>query len=64
MPREKIEHYRIRAQELRAVTHNAASETARKHLESLADQYEQMAARIEASLPPVPPDANARRAET
>jgi hypothetical protein len=64
MPREKIKHYRVRALELRAVAHNATSEAARKHLESLADQYEQMAARIEASLPPVPRDAKPDRAET
>ena len=55
MPRAMAKNYRIRALELRAVAQNAITEDARTRLEGLADQYDQMAARVEASLPPHPP---------
>ena len=54
MPRAMAQNYRVRALELRAFAQNAITEDARTRLEGLADQYDQMAAKVEASLPPHP----------
>jgi hypothetical protein len=55
MPLAMAKNYRIRALELRAIANYAITEDARSRFESLADQYDRMADRVEASLPPHPP---------